>query len=729
MQIKDGVFIVTGASSGIGLATAAALSGRAARRSTIRPRVGGGPVNRRRMAFKLAVALLCSVLMLSAQTAPSGGSEAAGPVIHVDVNLRQVDVVVNDAKGGLVTDLQPEDFLILEDGKPQKLTNFSWTDVVPPPTGAALKALQERPSVLEWFTGVPKATKTPGNDIVSAPVANPRKEDIRRTIAFVFEDTSGPVLTRVRKFIDEQVLASDMISIRSAQRSVVPGPHGTNLVRDSMGIFQQFTNDKRQLDAATERIQRTCDHLHPCIPNTAGALRDAIQSLSSVPGRKAVVVVGMYFGPVESLVNLANRAGVAIYVLNSEPFIEPPSEYRAEHADFHAGEKYLDPLRNADSATKLAVLTGGRRVLTVPGFELTSDLNEVMQDLSGYYLLGYHTTLRDADFVRAMPARKQPAGHNIEVRVLRAGLTAHFRDGFIGSPDLPAKPAAPPPGREEALTDAMFSLFTADGVRVHLDPMFLASPPDKKTGKRHPVVRALLDIDGRDMTFTESENGTGRTVLDVAVAVFGADGTQAGAKDQAFTVSVSREKLAQDPALSFKYGVDIPVRAPGAYQIRTAVRDAASRKLGSSYAFLDIPDFNRREISLSSPALSLPVGADVVPGIRPEWNEFAPGTSVHFRCEVFGLKTPGKPPAPPRVDVGIRLYRGGAPVVDIPPSAATIESHGDLRFLAGEVQIPNDLPTGNYEMELTAYDRQEAPKKPAAMQWTDLTIVRPKGPE
>jgi VWFA-related protein len=652
--------------------------------------------------------------MLAAQTTPSGGNEAAGPVIRVEVNLRQVDVVVNDAKGGLVTDLQPDDFLILEDGKPQKLTNFSWIEVTPPPTGPILKALQEKQSLLEWFTGLPISAKTPGNDILAAPVANPRKEEIRRTIAFVFEETSVPIVQRVRKFIDEQAGPGDMISVRSIWRSVVPLTRGQVMIRDSMGIFRQFTNDKRQLDAATERIPRTCDALNRCIPSVMGVLRDAIQSLSDVPGRKAVVFVGSYRGPVESIADLANRSGVVVYALHTKGLLDESTD-----------EAFLEARTEAD----LAKRTGGRRVLTDPGFDMTSDLNEVMQDLSGYYLLGYHTGLSDADFTRKMVAHNKPTGHNIEVKVLRAGLTAHFRDGFIGAPDLPAKPSAAPPGREEALTDAMFSLFTADGVRVHLDPMFIASPPDKKTGKRHPVVRALLDIDGRDMTFTESENGAGRTVLDVAVAVFNADGTQAGAKNQAFTMSVRREKLAQDPALSFQYSVDIPVSLPGAYQVRTAVRDAASRKLGSSYAFLDIPDFNRREISLSSPALSLPAGAVVVPAVRPDWNEFAPGTKVQFRCEVFGLKTPGKPPAAPRVDVGVRLYRGGRPVVDIPPSAARIDYHGDLRFLAGGVQLPNDLPAGNYEMELTAYDRQEAPKKQPAMQWTDLTIVRPETPE
>jgi hypothetical protein len=211
--------------------------------------------------------------------------------------------------------------------------------------------------------------------------------------------------------------------------------------------------------------------------------------------------------------------------------------------------------------------------------------------------------------------------------------------------------------------------------------------------------------------------------------VFNADGTQAGAKSQEFTVSALRENVAKYPKMSLQHGVDIPVSTPGPYQVRAAVRDAASGRVGSSYAYLDIPDFNRRRISLSSLALSLPAGAAVVPAVRPEWNEFAPGTSVQFSCEVLGLRTPGKPPAPPSVDVGVRLYRGGAPAVDIPPSAAEIENIGSLSFLAGRLHIPSDFPAGNYEMEVTAYDRLEAPKKQAAMQWTDLTIVRPESPE
>ena len=423
----------------------------------------------------------------------------------------------------------------------------------------------------------------------------------------------------------------------------------------------------------------------------------------------------MYFGPVASLVAMANRAGVAIYVLSTTPGVvaKPPNP------DGTLGDS--GPIPNFGNAMDLARLTGGRRVLTDPGFDLTSDLNEVMEDLRGYYLLGFHTAAGGADPVPAKTGRRKlPRG--IQVKILRAGYTAQSRYGTLAAPEAAAQPPLPPASRQEELENAMFSLYASDGVHVHLDAMFFASTPDPKTGRRSPIVRALLDVDGRDMTYTEDAAGVRRTELDVGVAVFNADGTQAGAKNQTLKVSIPRAAMEANPRLTMKYTLDVPVASPGSYQVRTAVRDAASRRVGSSYAYLDIPDFNKRKLALSSLILSLADVAPPPPDVRPEWNEFQPGASVDFGCEVFGEKTPGKPPAPPHVDVGVRLYRGGKPVVEIPPAAASIENKNGLSLLAGHLEVPADLQAGNYEMELIAYDREQPGNKQSAMQWTDLTI-------
>jgi VWFA-related protein len=687
--------------------------------------------------LRLAGALFLFALAVSPQTAGPGGKAAADPVIRVDVNLRQVDLIVTDAKGNHVSDLQPTDFQLLEDGKPQQITNFSWVEVTPPPSGARLAALKEKPSLLEWYTGVPRFRKTPGNDILASPVANLKKEEIRRMIAIVAGDGQATVMGRIRKFVDEQIGPGDMVSIRSVLRTVVPTADGRLvLVSDSAGILQQFTNDKRQLDAVTERLTRVCTMQHTCMVDVPGVVSGAIKSLQDLPGRKALLFVGRYRGPVDSLITMANRAGVVIYVLDT---LGVESE----------GATPLEALAPG-SERLLAEKTGGRILYSTVGFDLTSSFNEVIEDLSGYYLLGYRPSADDsASNAPDLPkiegrhkigARRKIEVPKIEVKVLRAGLTVRVRDGLMGSPDpqpaagspdsSPANPAVKPPGRQEILSKALFSVFTQDGVRTHLEPLFGASNPNPKK-KRNPVIRAVLDIDGRDVTFADVEGGKDggkkTTVLDVAMAVFNEEGDQVGAANKAFTLLLTKEKAAELARSTVQYTLDVPLSKPGPYQVRAAVRDATSGELGSTYAFLDIPDFNQPKISLSSLVLSVPQETPAAPAARTTWNEFAPGATVQYLCEVFGLKTPGKPPMPPDVETEVKLYRGGGPVAGIPPSPVKIENVQEQSFLSGSMRIPDDLAAGNYTMEVLAYDRLEpSKKKQAAEQWIDVTVVSPR---
>src|SRR5437870_13389977 len=47
-------------------------------------------------------------------------------VVRITTNLVQVDAVVTDKNGKVVTDLKPEEVQIFEDGRQQKITNFSY---------------------------------------------------------------------------------------------------------------------------------------------------------------------------------------------------------------------------------------------------------------------------------------------------------------------------------------------------------------------------------------------------------------------------------------------------------------------------------------------------------------------------------------------------------------------------------------------------------------------------
>lgn len=67
---------------------------------------------------------LCFAGLFASALAQTGNQEQ--PILRMTVNLVQVDAVVTDSGGRQVSDLTANDFEILEDGRPQKITAFSY---------------------------------------------------------------------------------------------------------------------------------------------------------------------------------------------------------------------------------------------------------------------------------------------------------------------------------------------------------------------------------------------------------------------------------------------------------------------------------------------------------------------------------------------------------------------------------------------------------------------------
>src|SRR4051812_30240373 len=94
-------------------------------------------------------------------------------VVRITTNLVQVDAVILDKNGNVVTDLKPEEVQIFEDNKQQKITNFLYSS---------------SPSSLERQSETVATTRT---NEPAAPVAAPKtltRNDVRRSIAVVVDD-------------------------------------------------------------------------------------------------------------------------------------------------------------------------------------------------------------------------------------------------------------------------------------------------------------------------------------------------------------------------------------------------------------------------------------------------------------------------------------------------------------------------------------------------------------
>src|SRR6202047_1448013 len=121
------------------------------------------------LPIKPGVALLMLASAFSqtqnSQLAPAQES-ADQPLLRVTVNLVQVDAVVTDIKGNQITDLTADDFVLLQDGKPQKITHFSYIS-----TAAATPA------------PVAPTRVTPVKGMPAPPPMKLRPAQIRRTVA------------------------------------------------------------------------------------------------------------------------------------------------------------------------------------------------------------------------------------------------------------------------------------------------------------------------------------------------------------------------------------------------------------------------------------------------------------------------------------------------------------------------------------------------------------------
>jgi len=83
-----------------------------------------------RAAF-LAAIIAGASFVVTAQQQP-----APSATFQVEVNFVDIDAVVTDERGNFISDLTKDDFVLLDDGKPQEISAFSLVDIPMPSAGA-----------------------------------------------------------------------------------------------------------------------------------------------------------------------------------------------------------------------------------------------------------------------------------------------------------------------------------------------------------------------------------------------------------------------------------------------------------------------------------------------------------------------------------------------------------------------------------------------------------------
>src|SRR5271165_745116 len=179
-----------------------------------------------RIARSTAGVVLCASLLVAQQPPPAAPNPSTPDVVFtVTTALVQVDAVVTDSSGHYITNLTANDFSIYEDGKEQKITNFSYVRVTPP--------------VMAGSKPEPKQSSKLSALLPPLPAPSLRPEDVRRTIVLMVDDlglsfeSMAFVRSSLQKFVERQIQPGDLVAVcRTSAGS---------------GAQQQFTADKRVL--------------------------------------------------------------------------------------------------------------------------------------------------------------------------------------------------------------------------------------------------------------------------------------------------------------------------------------------------------------------------------------------------------------------------------------------------------------------------------------------------
>ena len=298
--------------------------------------------------------MFLAALPVQSQDKKQTGTGANQDVIKINSNLVSVDVIVKDKKGKAITDLKPEDFIVSENGVPQKIEFFdsTLTSVNEPAKPSNTTASTEPRSRLP--NGFPRNIVALVLDGQSTELANLKhvREGIVKYIrehitendsVALFSISAGlqllqpftqdkaRLIAAVEKAYDSSTVSKTSEArglsedIRAMREQIASGPELIEGTTPGAGVSNSM--------AAQALIARHVLEQYIALRSTLGAqqtrpvlaaLAAISEGLRAIPGKKTLVMFSQGFVAPESLdwqvqstVDIANRANVAIYIIDS----------------------------------------------------------------------------------------------------------------------------------------------------------------------------------------------------------------------------------------------------------------------------------------------------------------------------------------------------------------------------------------------------------------------------
>lgn len=619
------------------------------------------------------------------------------PVIRTGINFVRVDVIVTDNKGEAVLDLKPEDFVVEEDGKAQKIESFTLIKVDP-----VAQAEVRQPEIRSVLDEEREAARP----------------DVRLFVILlddyhVRRGNDMAVREPLMRFIQNQLAPADMVALMYPLTPVSDIRFSRN--RDTlMGAIKQFEGRKFNYEprnmfeeqyayypaATVERIrnQVSMSALEAACMQM-GALREGRKSIIYVSEGFTTVLPTQLNDPVAALPGLrnpnrgnvnapqaddrtrmmaqsdvnydmrrvfdtCNRQNTSIYPV--DPRGLAVFEYGINEGVSITAD--ADDLRSTlDTLHVLANNTDGRAI--VNRNDLDVGMRQILRDSSSYYLIGYNSSEAPTD----------GKFHEIKVNVKRRGVSVRARKGYwaLTAEDAARATAPPKPEVPSAVAEALTSL---------VEP-----PGGRRT--RHWIGA------------TRGENGTARMTF-----VWEAVPPPAGAREsasQAARVMLTAVSEAGNPLFRGRIQPDAALPAstpprgvatfdapPGPLQLRIVYEGKDGEVVDSTVRELTVPDFTTVDVSLATPQVYRARTPKEIQTLRAGQGAIPTTDRTFSRIERLLIRTEAYSPGD-AVEVTARLLnRAGESMMDVPVSMSGATAEIDLSL--------SPLAAAEYVLELNA---------------------------
>ncbi len=250
--------------------------------------------------------------------------------------------------------------------------------------------------------------------------------------------------------------------------------------------------------------------------------------------------------------------------------------------------------------------------------------------------------------------------------------------------------------------------------------------------KQGSVMRSLIHVKGGDLQFVEEKDGWSKVTFDLLAVTFGDNGTVVDQVNRTENIRARAEALEDIKKNGFVYNVLVPVKKPGAYQMRVALRDATTSRVGSANQFIEVPNIKKNRLTLSGIVLDNfevsnknEIKNDLDFQTDTARRRFRTGTALQFAFVVYNARLDAAS-AKPNLQMQFKLFRDGKEIFTSRENAVETNGQSDLTRIQanGALQLADKMEAGEYVLQIVVKDLSAKEKRAVATQWIDFEVVQ-----